>query len=241
MAKTKNQNNEHKKGGNAMRTHSNNRTDSLPTARHAPHQERAVMAVLRAKAPRRALSPYDAAQVADWQATTLLELAGLAGPPTPSSLISELPRVLVRTDVDLPVSGCTSWQAGRWLILINGSEPYARQRFSLAHEFKHVVDHRFRELMYVDRPGLSAAAQAEQAADYFAACLLMPRGWVKRAWAEGVQRLSELSQLFEVSPPAMARRLDHLGLRLVHDASGADEASAATYARPMRPMMRSRL
>jgi Zn-dependent peptidase ImmA (M78 family) len=229
-----------------MRTH-NHRTDSqkpsdsLPTARRAPHQERAVIAVLRAKAPRRALSPAEAAQVADWQATTLLELAGLAGPPTPSSLISELPRVLVRTDVDLPVSGCTAWHAGRWLILINGSEPYARQRFSLAHEFKHVIDHRFRELLYVDRPGLTAAAQAEQVADYFAACLLMPRAWVKRAWAEGLQRLSELSQLFEVSPPAMARRLNHLGLRPAQDEPGPDEQWAATYARPKHPLIRSRL
>src|SRR5918994_291719 len=118
-----------------MREKSNNRAGiastrgSLPTSRLAPQQERAVLAVLRSKAPRRSLSSAEAAQIADWQATTLLELAGLTGPPTPSSLISELPRVLVRTDVDLPVSGCTSWQAGRWLIVINGSEPYARQRF----------------------------------------------------------------------------------------------------------------
>ena len=96
----------------------------------------------------------------------------------------------MRTDVDLPVSGCTAWQAGRWLILINGSEPYGRQRFSLAHEFKHVIDHRFRDVLYVDRPRLSADVQAEQAADYFAACLLMPRAWMKRAWAEGLQSLA---------------------------------------------------
>jgi Zn-dependent peptidase ImmA (M78 family) len=199
------------------------------------------MAELRAKAPRRPLTPAEAAQVADWQATTLLELAGLAGPPTPSNLISELPRVLVQTDIDLPVSGCTSWQAGRWLILINGSEPYGRQRFSLAHEFKHIVDHRFRDVLYIDRPGLTAAVQAEQAADYFAACLLMPRAWVKRAWAEGLQRLSELSQLFEVSAPAMARRLDHLGLRPTQDTPSADDGPAATYRRLQQPRIRSLL
>jgi hypothetical protein len=35
---------------------------SLPTSRLAPHQERAVLAVLRSKAPRRALSPAEAAR-----------------------------------------------------------------------------------------------------------------------------------------------------------------------------------
>ncbi len=204
----------------------------LPTSRLTPHGERAVLAVLRAKAPRRALNPAEAAQVAEWQATTLLELAGLTRPPTPASLIAELPRVLVRTDVDLPVSGCTSWQAGRWLIILNAAEPLVRQRFSLAHEFKHAIDHRYRDELYVDRPGLSAHAQAEQAADYFAACLLMPKRWVYLAWAGGVQRVSELARLFAVSAPAMARRLDHLGLgTTAADAGDDDRQSPPTPAR----------
>jgi Zn-dependent peptidase ImmA (M78 family) len=218
------------------------RIDSLPTSRLATQQERAVLAVLRSKAPRRALSPAEAALVAEWQATELLELAGLTGPPTPATLISELPRVLVRTDVDLPVSGCTAWTAGRWLIVLNGAEPLARQRFSLAHEFKHAVDHRFRDLLYVDRPGLSAYAQAELAADYFAACLLMPRRWVKQAWGEGCQHLhgrSGLCQRFGVSPPAMTRRLAHLGLGTTTDAGSRDDGQSPTYARLTRPWLRS--
>ncbi len=189
---------------------------SLPTSRQAPQQERAVMAVLRAKSPRRTLSVAEAERIAEWQATALLELAGLNAPPTPSALISELPRVLVRTEIDLPVSGCTHWRSGRWLILINGSEPLARQRFSLAHEYKHAIDHRYRKQLYVAGFGRSAENQSEHAADYFAACLLMPRPWVKQAWGDRHQRLSELADLFEVSPVAMARRLDHLGLRSLH-------------------------
>ncbi len=227
------------------RTRSTSELDSdigkLPTSRLAPQQERAVLAILRSKAPRRALSSAEAARVAEWQATALLELAGLNAPPTPASLISELPRVLVRTDVDLPVSGCTSWHAGRWLILINGAEPLVRQRFSLAHEYKHAIDHRYRDVLYVDRPGLSAYAQAEHAADYFAASLLMPRRWVKQAWADGYQRVSQLSQLFDVSAPAMARRLEHLGLGIGPDGPAGSNAGSATYTRPKRPWMRSRV
>jgi hypothetical protein len=212
------------------RTTSNSNFDKdigiLPTSRFAPRQERAVLTVLRSKTPRRTLTPEEAAEVAEWQATALLELARVAGPPTPRRLISELPRVLVRTDIDLPVSGCTSWQAGRWLIVLNGGEPYVRQRFSLAHEFKHAIDHRFRDILYVDRPEQSAAAQAERAADYFAACLLMPRPWVGHAWADGHRQVSELSWLFAVSAPAMARRLQHLGLQPL-PASGGDPPHAS--------------
>jgi hypothetical protein len=194
-----------------------------------------VLAILRAKAPHRALTVQEAAQVAEWQATALLDLAGLSAPPTPASLISELPRVLVHTDVDLPVSGCTSWQNGRWLIVLNGAEPLVRQRFSLAHEFKHAIDHRFRDELYVDRRGLSATAQAEQAADYFAASLLMPKRWLYSAWAAGHQRVSDLSRLFGVSPQAMARRLQHLNLGIAPDTGGASGPQSPTYARLQRP------
>jgi len=227
--------------GKATSINDNRGRGALPTSRAAPHGERAVLAILRAKAPHRALTLREAAQVAEWQATALLELAGLTGPPTPASLISELPRVLVHTDVDLPVSGCASWHNGRWLIVLNGAEPLVRQRFSLAHEFKHAIDHRFRDELYIDRPGLSAGAQAEQAADYFAARLLMPRPWLYRAWAAGHQRVSDLSRLFGVSPPAMARRLDHLGLGTAPDAGGFGGRQSPTYARLNRPWVRSPL
>lgn len=211
-------------------------TSGLPTSRLTPQPERGVLAVLRAKAPRRALSPAEAARIAEWQAMALLELAGLVGPPMPSSLIAELPRVLVRTDVDLPVSGCTSWQAGRWLIVINGSEPIHRQRFSLAHEYKHTIDHRYRHQLYVNRPDLTARQQAEQAADYFAACLLMPRRWLYQAWADGQQRISQLSRLFDVSPQAMARRLKDLGLWTDSPKAGHDRPDSGTYQRVKRPI-----
>ncbi|MGY1771637.1 ImmA/IrrE family metallo-endopeptidase [Blastococcus sp. SYSU D00813] len=150
-----------------------------------------------------------------------------------------LPRVLVTTDVDLPVSGCTAWHNGRWLIVLNGAEPLVRQRFSLAHEFKHAIDHRFRAELYVDRPGLSAAAQAEQAADYFAACLLMPKRWLYAAWADGYQRVSELCRLFGVSPQAMSRRLAHLGLGIAPSDDRNGGRQSPTYARLKRPWMRS--
>ena len=48
--------------------------------------------------------------------------------------------------------------------------------------------------------------------DYFAACLLMPRPWVKRLWAQGTQDATVLAATFAVSPAAMNVRLQQLGL-----------------------------
>lgn len=185
----------------------------MPTSRYASGQELGVFAVLRGLAPRRALTFGESRLVAEMQADRLLRLAKLTAPPTPSELIAELPRVLVRTDADLPSSGGTHWMNGRWLLVINGSEPPTRQRFSLAHEYKHALDHRYRDLMYISQPGLSATDQAELSADEFAASLLMPKRWIHAAWREGHRRISELGDMFQVSPRAMAVRLNSLGLR----------------------------
>ncbi len=203
----------------------------LATSRAAHGQERAVLAILRALTPRRRLETLGEAEtVAELQANRLLELAGLPQPPVPTELISELPRIRVRRDIDLPASGSARWQNGRWVLTVNGSEPYTRQRFSLAHEFKHVIDHPHVELY---RAG---GIDLEQLADYFAACLLMPKREVKRRWYGGCQRLSELSDSFEVSPAAMARRLQHLGLRPAavrrYGQSGSVPSGPTTYYRP---------
>jgi Zn-dependent peptidase ImmA (M78 family) len=93
------------------------------------------------------------------------------------------------------------------VLSINASEPWTRQRFSLLHELKHVLDHPYVDEVY------AGEEQAEHLADYFAACVLMPRRYVKRVWGEGMQTLAALSQHFGVSERAVSLRLQHLGLR----------------------------
>lgn len=180
---------------------------ALHTSRTARHQERGVLAILRAHSPRRRLLPREMLVLAELQANRLLELAGQPRAPIPNELITELPRIVVRHDPDLPVSGSAHWTPGRWQLTINATEPWTRQRFSLAHELKHVIDHPHVETLYAN------GKQAEVAADYFAACLLMPRHEILRAWCRGTQNLSTISAQFGVSTAAMARRLEHLGLR----------------------------
>lgn len=213
-------------------------TDTPGTSRSLSNPERGVLAILRSIAPRRQLTIQEAVYIGELQANRLLELARLRQAPVPSSLIYDLPRIVVRQDVDLPVSGSTHWLSGRWLITINASEPAARQRFTLAHELKHVIDHRHRDLLYAATPTLSTHLQGEYAADNFAACLLMPRRWVKRAWGDGYQRISQLSRMFDVSPQAMRVRLERLGLMDAADRQDQrqDDFPPPAYQRLGRPV-----
>ncbi len=143
--------------------------------------------------PIRPLSFVEALRTAELQAAKLLELSGLRIIPAPAS-------------------GASQWSRGRWLILLNGAERPERQRFSLAHEFKHVLDNPFIGVLYPRIGSLSSTERAEQVCDYFAACLLMPRMWVKRSWTRGMQEPRALARQFDVSRQAMKVRLLQIGL-----------------------------
>ncbi len=127
-------------------------------------------------------------------------------------------------------------------MLLNGSEPRERQRFSLAHEFKHIIDHRFADLMYGKFPKADRQRMIEQLCDYFAACLLMPRPWVKTAYCSGIQKLPALARLFDVSEAAMQVRLSSIGLidptpRCISDWSGtiSSVVNNVMYERSAKP------
>lgn len=171
-----------------------------------------VITQLRDMMPIRPLSQAEAMRLAELQATRLLVLSGIEGGPVPESIITSLPRIQVERLYPSPVSGAAQWSRGRWLILINGTEPPGRQRFSLIHEFKHVLDNPFVPVLYPTHMGMSSHDRAEQVCDYFAGCVLMPRRWVKRAWADGVQDVRRMAKLFDVSPTAMQVRLLQIGL-----------------------------
>ncbi len=107
--------------------------------------------------------------------------------------------VLIKDDV-LPV------------ILVNARDGPARRRFTIAHELGHLfLDHR--RSAYAEPGG---AGRLEREAGRFAACLLMPAGWVRRLWrayaGNPENRLSILAGLFDVSLAAIKRRARELGL-----------------------------
>jgi Zn-dependent peptidase ImmA (M78 family) len=178
-----------------------------------------IIREVRSLVPARALQEHEARGIAERQATRLLGLLDQHEPPVAVGLIAELPRIEVRVvpNRDLAgLSGMSQWmrERGRWLIAVNRDDSQTRRRFTLAHEFKHILDNPFIAVLYpkAQYSGQSKKDAAELMCDYFAACLLMPRPWVKRLWTSGTQDTEALTAAFNVSPAAMDRRLQDLGL-----------------------------
>ncbi len=163
---------------------------------------------LRDLVPSWPLSSAEALKLAEIQAGHLLRLSGVTEPPVDEGIIAELPRIQVERVEPARIQAAASWSHGRWLVLLNASMSRGRQRFSLAHEFKHILDHPFIATLYRNTDD----CVAEQACDYFAACVLMPRRWLRKAWADGVRDVHVLARRFGVAPLAVKIRLLQIGL-----------------------------
>lgn len=187
-----------------------------------------TLALLRDLVPRRRLHNHEVRHVAEMQAFRLRQLLGIDEAAFPSEAIEALPRVRVEYDADLPSSGMTFWDGRDWVIVLNATESETRQRFSLLHEFKHIIDHTTKEWLYGPEASTRSPA-AERAADYFAACVLMPKLYVKRHWGQGPRTVSAMARRFEVSPQAMKYRLSQL--QLLDEPSRRCVWSPSTYQR----------
>lgn len=173
-----------------------------------------VLSSLRAVIPERASITFaEALRIAELQANKLLERHHVTSYPVPRELITELPKLAVEYTGRL-ISGASYWDKHQqqWIILLSRADSWQRQRFTLAHEYKHIIDHGRQHLLYRGTRRTTAAIQAERAADYFAGCVLVPRRLLKRAWGNGIQKTDQLSRLFQVSEQAIGVRLRQCGL-----------------------------
>jgi len=171
------------------------------------------LAELRTVCPQRPLAPYEARRVAELQANRLLALQRVDCEPVPEQIIEYLPRVEVVWRDDAPISGHVEWNGGRWRIAVSSSEAWVRQRFTMAHELHHAITAPMAATIFPARRNISAHDQREWAANHFAACLLMPKSWVRRAYFnEGVRDPVRLARRFRVSAVAMRVRLEVLGI-----------------------------
>jgi hypothetical protein len=173
---------------------------------------RPVITSLRDFVPIRPLTRHEALSIAERQALTFLGHVGVTAPPLPEEIIATLPRLDVKRLSPFPASGATQWVRGRWVIVLNGAEPATRQRFSLAHELKHILDHPFVDQLYGAVDAADRQDWIEQVCNYFAGCLLVPRPWLKRAWTTETQNIGQLANRFGVSRAAMQTRLNQVGL-----------------------------
>jgi hypothetical protein len=158
------------KTGGASTNRPESRDDIVQEAK-----SRSTLTMLREQVPRRPLTGYEMREVLDRQATQLLKLSEIFGPPVPvDAIATAVPRVVVKRVEGLPSSGRAQWNGAAWALLVDSKEPKVRQRCSLAHELAHVIWHPLSDQVLPDE-AQKATEWIEAACEYFAACLLMPR------------------------------------------------------------------
>lgn len=170
-----------------------------------PKTSISTLASLRATIPRCKLDFDDTKAVAERQASRLLDLVGARADGIQEHHLAGMPRLRIVREA-LPTSGLSYWNGQTWIIALNEADSAARQRFTLLHEFKHIIDHGAHQRLY------ASDWEAERAADYFAACALMPKPELKRMFCNVTQRIDRLARYFGVSQQAVRVRLEQTGL-----------------------------
>jgi len=155
----------------------------------------------------------------------LLTEAGVKAPPVPVKKLARMQGAKVRfepyEDDDQGLSGILFREGDKKIIGVNSLHAPVRQRFTIAHEIGHLVLHD--EDLFVDgaaytisrdRKSSRAIDQKEIDANQFAACLLMPKGFLAQRLEKGkavaLSKLYELAEEFRVSAEAMTFRLTNL-------------------------------
>lgn len=145
---------------------------------------------------------------------------GLEAPLSDAVVVAEDLGGVPVTVLELPsgLAGLQGRKYDRSFIFVNGVEPPARQRFTLAHEFGHVDLGHAGSVDYVrdvfdDGGGGRARSPAEVQADGFAAEFLVPLAGVRR-WLEAVgeppddfETVVRLADYFHVSAEVALYRL----------------------------------
>jgi Zn-dependent peptidase ImmA (M78 family) len=160
-------------------------------------------------------------------AESLLLKAGVTVPPVPVERITQAHGIEVRTTDLGEVSGLVVRRGGTIVIGVNKTESPTRRRFTMAHELAHALLHQGEEVHYDRdfrvnlRSGTSSLGVnvEEVEANFFAACLLMPRAFLEADPAaalvdvENAAAVAKLAKRYNVSPHAMSIRLGQLAVR----------------------------
>ncbi len=142
-----------------------------------------------------------------------LKKGGVHCPPVPSEIVSLVDEKHPIETRPLPLKAYYGaiWRlSDSWIIQIRNDETPATQRFTLFHEAFHILAHCRTTPVFRKRGSLQGSFN-ELLADYFAACILMPREWVKEKWSE-VKDLDRMAEIFDVPKSAMCIRLKRQGL-----------------------------
>jgi hypothetical protein len=132
----------------------------------APH----VLQSLRSLISERVVTFTEALRIAEKQAERLLQLMDATAASSPNQDIAQLPHICVEYIEGLPSCGLSFWDGQQWIVQLSTKQTPVRQRFTLFHQYKHIIDHWAVERLY------SGDAQAELAADHFAGFALDSNG-----------------------------------------------------------------
>ncbi len=99
---------------------------------------------------------------------------------------------------------------GKWIIQLKDDDPSATKRLTLFHEAFHILAHCKGTPVFRKRGAIQGSFN-ELVADYFAACILMPREWIEEKWPE-VKDLGRMAEIFDVPKSVMWIRLRELSL-----------------------------
>jgi Zn-dependent peptidase ImmA (M78 family) len=166
---------------------------------------------LRSLNPAWSVSQREAHWIAEYQARLLLAEAGVAAPPVPETVVTELDGVNVYPLADMPVNGLLAASKPNSRggdILIDSTLPPAERRVTLMRELKHVIDGghttKLRQAgSQTDDDGLCTD---------FAMNVLTPAPWLRADWQAGRRNVRALAERYQVPAEAMRHRLQTLGL-----------------------------
>ncbi len=134
-------------------------------------------------------------------------------PPVPAevvSMIDEQHRIEIRQPSLKACHGCVWHVKDNWVIQLKSDDPSAAKRFTLFHEAFHILAHCRATPVFKKRDS-KVGSFNELLANYFAACILMPRKWVKERWVE-TKDLDRMAEIFDVEKSLMWIRLRGIGL-----------------------------
>ena len=145
-----------------------------------------------------------------------LEMGRVCSPPVPTALIGLIDQRGITEIRTVPLKayhGAIWHPQERWIIQVRADDTSAMKRFTIFHEAFHILAHcaRCRTTPVFRKRGAIQGSFNELLADYFAACILMPRQWVREKWAE-VKDLDRMAEIFDAPKPAMCIRLRTMGL-----------------------------
>ena len=159
------------------------------------------------------------------QANDILAAAGIVGPAVPiNELIAAQGIQLLYPNLGNEASGVLVRKDGSTVIGVNRAHAKTRQRFTAAHELGHALLHTGTDIHHDNgfqvnlRSDLSSQGidPEEIEANYFAACLLMPRSFLEAdpmafyVDVEDATSVAALARSYGVSAHAMGLRLARL-------------------------------